>query len=74
MKILLDTNVLISAFVFGGTAGRLLKELLGSEHKLINGRIRLKRFIIYIELWIFVFARAAKASLENCVILRIFRF
>lgn len=34
MKILLDTNVLISAFVFGGTAGRLLKGLLNSEHKL----------------------------------------
>lgn len=34
MKILLDTNVLISAFVFGGTSGKLLDELLISEHTL----------------------------------------
>lgn len=34
MKILLDTNVLISAFVFGGTAGRLLETLLSSDHEL----------------------------------------
>ena len=27
MRILLDTNVLISAFVFGGTAGQLLEKL-----------------------------------------------
>lgn len=34
MKIMLDTNVLISAFVFGGQAGRLLGLLFESEHKL----------------------------------------
>ena len=27
MHVLLDTNVLISAFVFGGAAGRLLEKL-----------------------------------------------
>lgn len=31
MRILLDTNVLISAFVFGGTAGRLLEKLFGGN-------------------------------------------
>lgn len=34
MKIMLDTNVLISAFVFGGRAGKLLHRLLESEHVL----------------------------------------
>ena len=34
MKIMLDTNVLISAFVFGGQAGRLLGILFESEHEL----------------------------------------
>lgn len=34
MKIMLDTNVLISAFVFGGNAGKLLKRLILSEHEL----------------------------------------
>ncbi|MCD7762911.1 MAG: putative toxin-antitoxin system toxin component, PIN family [Lachnospiraceae bacterium] len=34
MKILLDTNVLISAFVFGGKAGELLSKLFDSEHEL----------------------------------------
>lgn len=34
MKILLDTNVLISAFVFGGKAGELLNRLFESEHTL----------------------------------------
>ncbi len=34
MKIMLDTNVLISAFVFGGKTGRLLLKLLDSNHKL----------------------------------------
>lgn len=34
MKILLDTNVLISAFVFGGQAGKLLNFLFSSEHDL----------------------------------------
>lgn len=32
MKIMLDTNVLISAFVFGGKAGKLMNILLESEH------------------------------------------
>lgn len=31
---MLDTNVLISAFVFGGNAGKLLKRLILSEHEL----------------------------------------
>ena len=34
MKIMLDTNVLISAFVFGGQTGRLLNMLFDSEHEL----------------------------------------
>lgn len=34
MKIMLDTNVLISAFVFNGTAGKLMNMLLNSEHEL----------------------------------------
>lgn len=34
MKIMLDTNVLISAFVFGGKAGSLLELLFESDHKL----------------------------------------
>ena len=34
MKIMLDTNVLISALVFGGRAGRLLGILFDSEHEL----------------------------------------
>ena len=34
MKIMLDTNVLISAFVFGGKAGELLGRLFGSGHVL----------------------------------------
>ncbi|MCC8082120.1 MAG: putative toxin-antitoxin system toxin component, PIN family [Lachnospiraceae bacterium] len=34
MKILLDTNVLISAFVFAGKTGALLSELIGSDHRL----------------------------------------
>lgn len=34
MKIMLDTNVLISAFVFGGQAGRLLGGLFDSKHEL----------------------------------------
>ena len=32
MKILLDTNVLISSFIFGGKAGRLLDLLFESDH------------------------------------------
>lgn len=35
MKIMLDTNVLISAMVFGGAAARLLRFLLESEHEII---------------------------------------
>ena len=34
MKILLDTNVLISAFIFGGQSGHLLSRLFESEHQL----------------------------------------
>lgn len=34
MKIMLDTNVLISAFVFGGHAGKLLKKLFELEYEL----------------------------------------
>lgn len=34
MKIMLDTNVLISAFIFGGSAGKLLQRLIVSEHEL----------------------------------------
>jgi putative PIN family toxin of toxin-antitoxin system len=34
MKIMLDTNVLISAMVFGGQAGELLSILFDSEHEL----------------------------------------
>ncbi len=34
MKIMLDTNVLISAFIFGGKTGELLEELFSSEHEL----------------------------------------
>ncbi len=34
MKIMLDTNVLISALIFGGRTGNLLKQLFVSEHEL----------------------------------------
>lgn len=34
MKILLDTNVLISALVFGGQAGNLLNMLFSTDHEL----------------------------------------
>lgn len=34
MKIMLDTNVLVSAFVFGGAAGSVIELLLDSEHEL----------------------------------------
>ena len=34
MKIMLDTNVLISALIFGGRASTLLKRLFESEHEL----------------------------------------
>lgn len=32
MKIMLDTNVLISALIFGGKTGKLLQKLFDSEH------------------------------------------
>ena len=35
MRILIDTNVLVSAFVFGGQAGTLMKMLFESSHKLL---------------------------------------
>ena len=35
MRILIDTNVLISAFVFGGKAGKLLELLFCTEHVLL---------------------------------------
>ena len=35
MKLLLDTNVLISAFVFGGKAGKLLEKLFDSDYELL---------------------------------------
>lgn len=35
MKIQLDTNVLISAFVFGGKAGQLLEKLFDSDFELL---------------------------------------
>lgn len=34
MKIMLDTNELISAMVFGGKAGKLLFKLFDSDHEL----------------------------------------
>ena len=35
MRILIDTNVLISAFVFGGKAGKLFELLFEKNHKLL---------------------------------------
>lgn len=35
MKIMLDTNILISAFVFGGRTGKLLERLLESDYELL---------------------------------------
>ena len=35
MRILIDTNVLVSAFVFGGKAGALLNMLFESSHELL---------------------------------------
>ena len=34
MKILLDTNVIISSIIFGGRSRKLLTYLLNSEHEL----------------------------------------
>ena len=34
MKVMLDTNVLISALVFGGKAREILLMLIGTEHKI----------------------------------------
>ena len=35
MRILIDTNVLVSAFVFGGKAGTLMNMLFESSHELL---------------------------------------
>lgn len=35
MRILIDTNVLVSAFVFGGKAGALMNMLFESSHELL---------------------------------------
>ena len=35
MRILIDTNVLVSAFVFGGKAGTLMNMLFESNHELL---------------------------------------
>ena len=35
MRILIDTNVLVSAFVFGGKAGALMNMLFDSNHELL---------------------------------------
>ena len=35
MRILIDTNVLISAFVFGGKAGKLMELLFDESHELL---------------------------------------
>ena len=35
MRILIDTNVLISAFVFGGKAGKLMELLFDSSHEIL---------------------------------------
>ena len=35
MKIMLDTNVIISALIFGGKTQKLLKFLLASEHEIL---------------------------------------
>ena len=44
MKILLDTNVLISAFVFGGKAGQLLEKLFDSDFELLVSDYVNKKF------------------------------
>jgi len=36
MKVLLDTNVLLSGLGFGGVAGRLLEEIVRQEHVLVS--------------------------------------
>lgn len=63
MKILLDTNILISALVFGGQAGNLLNMLFSTDHELyvsdyidqefkekleLKCRLRLKLYTNYI--------------------------
>lgn len=35
MRIMLDTNVLLSALIFGGKTGKLLDKLMQSEHELL---------------------------------------
>ena len=49
MRILLDTNVLISAFVFGGTAGRLLEKLFDGDFELLVSDYVEKEFCSKIE-------------------------
>ena len=49
MRILLDTNVLISAFVFGGAAGRLLEKLFDGDFELLVSDYVEKEFCAKIE-------------------------
>ena len=49
MRVLLDTNVLISAFVFGGAAGRLLEKLFDGDFELLVSDYVEKEFCIKIE-------------------------
>lgn len=44
MKIMLDTNVLISALVFGGKAREILLMLIGTEHKIYVSDYVVKEF------------------------------
>ena len=49
MRVLLDTNVLISAFVFGGAAGRLLEKLFDGDFELLVSDYVEKEFCAKIE-------------------------
>ena len=53
MRIMLDTNVLISALVFGGRTGRLPNMLFESEHELYVSEYIDQEFIITIYIYIF---------------------
>lgn len=44
MKILLDTNVLISALIFGGKTRRVLLNLVGTEHEIYVSDYIVKEF------------------------------
>jgi len=44
MKIMLDTNVLISALVFGGKAREIILMLIGTEHKIYVSDYVVKEF------------------------------